>query len=163
MGKWECKYLEFTGFFGTTMYCMKNENKPEKIDNRIYEKYCKDKCEDCPTYNESSGSLCFLTTACCEVMGKEDDCFELQTLRLFRDEYMIDNGYINLVEEYYRIAPKIVEAINKQTDARKIWENLYYEYIKPCVNLAVKDTDECNEECLRLYKHMVLELKEKYF
>ena len=29
---------------------------------------------------------CFLTTACCEVLGLPDDCFELRTLRRYRDE-----------------------------------------------------------------------------
>ena len=29
---------------------------------------------------------CFLTTACCEVLGLADDCFELRTLRRYRDE-----------------------------------------------------------------------------
>src|SRR6476646_10620356 len=32
---------------------------------------------------------CFLTTACCEVLGLSDDCFELRTLRRYRDRVLI--------------------------------------------------------------------------
>ena len=31
---------------------------------------------------------CFLTTACCEVLGLSDDCFELRTLRRYRDRVL---------------------------------------------------------------------------
>ncbi len=32
---------------------------------------------------------CFLTTACCEVLGLSDDCFELRTLRRYRDRVLV--------------------------------------------------------------------------
>ncbi len=31
---------------------------------------------------------CFITTACCEVLGLDDDCFELRTLRRYRDQVL---------------------------------------------------------------------------
>ena len=31
---------------------------------------------------------CFITTACCETLGLADDCFELRTLRRYRDEVL---------------------------------------------------------------------------
>ena len=31
---------------------------------------------------------CFITTACCEALGLDDDCFELRTLRRYRDQVL---------------------------------------------------------------------------
>ena len=31
---------------------------------------------------------CFITTACCDVLGLDDDCFELRTLRRYRDDVL---------------------------------------------------------------------------
>ena len=57
--------------------------------------------------NFSAGVGCFITTVCCEYKGLADDCEELTILRKFRDTYVPKQ----LVKEYYKIAPKIVEII----------------------------------------------------
>ena len=47
---------------------------------------------------------CFLTTACCEVLGLPDDCFELRTLRRYRDETLAAMpGGNAAIAAYYRI------------------------------------------------------------
>ena len=63
----------------------------------------------------SSGSVgCFLTTACCQHKGLADGCDELQTLRAFRDSYMRPREDLRgLVQEYCRVAPDIVDAVNR--------------------------------------------------
>ncbi|MDE6275049.1 MAG: hypothetical protein K2M75_00775 [Clostridia bacterium] len=99
---------------------------------------------------------CFLTSACVEYKGKPDDCKELTALRLFRDTYMksVKNGQ-KLIDEYYKIAPEIVERINNSE-----LKNTYYEYIysviERCVDLL---SHESNEETLKEYMTMVLKLK----
>ena len=81
-----------------------------------------------------SGGGCFITTACVEYMNLADDCYELKTLRKFRDEYMLkhENG-INLAQNYYETAPKIVEILKTKQNAKEIFNNLYYDYIIPSV------------------------------
>ena len=60
------------------------------------------------------GGGCFITTAVCKYLGKNDNCEELTTLRKFRDEYMLstEEGK-KLVSQYYVEAPDIVTALEK--------------------------------------------------
>ena len=163
-----CKYYyETNSFFSTNMYCTKrSERNPERIDLSTYKLWCKDNCIKCPTFNlKDSDRWCFLTTACCEYMSKSDDCWELETLRAFRDGYMNScEEYRLLVQEYYTIAEPIVKAINSREDAQEIWSSLYHQYILPCVQLCELGTkeDDANYQCLLLYKEMVETLKNQY-
>ena len=87
--------------------------------------------EERPSY--SGGGGCYLTSACVEYLGKADDCEELTLLRKFRDEYMktTEEG-MRLVEEYYAVAPKIVERIDA-SGKQKIHYNYIYSVIKRCI------------------------------
>ncbi len=69
---------------------------------------------------------CFLTTATVGAIGLADDCWELQTLRRFRDKILkpTQDGR-KLVETYYEIAPRIVDNINARPDAEKIWRRTW--------------------------------------
>ena len=50
--------------------------------------------------------LCYITTAVCKTHNKPDDCYELTTLRGYRDTYLMktETGR-EIVEEYYNVAP----------------------------------------------------------
>ena len=106
------------------------------------------------------GILCYITTAVCEYQHKPDDCYELMTLRDYRDHYLMqtDEGR-QLVEEYYDIAPRIVWAIGMQPDAADIYDALYEEYLMPCIHYVENGQ---NEDCKKLYVDMVRGLEEKY-
>ena len=109
-----------------------------------------------PKAKTSSDGPCFITTACVEVAGLPDNCIELETMRFFRDEYLSKNKEKRkMIQEYYEIAPHIVEAINK--DERK--EEIYawiWKKIKYIVNL-IESGD--SEEAVKSYRKMVLKLK----
>ena len=79
---------------------------------------------------------CYITTAVCEFSGKPDDCDELTTLRRFRDTYMSSTPLLLAqVDEYYREAPKVVEAINHlpaETRAH-VYTTMRDNYITPAV------------------------------
>lgn len=97
-------------------------------------------------------SLCFITTAVCETMGKADDCEELQTLRRFRDNVLkptIDGA--EHVERYYREAPGIVEAIKRRHDATEIFRHFYTDYILPAVGQI---NDGRNFEAFNTYRKL---------
>lgn len=96
---------------------------------------------------------CFVTTAVCSASGLPDDCDELQTLRGFRDGYMMESpARTLLVQLYYEVAPLIVRAIEARDDAPEILETLRTSYILPAVQ-AVKSGD--NEHAFGLYVEML--------
>lgn len=90
---------------------------------------------------KAKGGGCFITTAICEAEGKADNCDELQTLRQFRDNVMLkDSRLAPLVAEYYEIAPRIVEAINKSAVPKDVFWMLRMQYLDNAIK-AVKDGD----------------------
>jgi hypothetical protein len=115
--------------------------------------------------NSNSGSApvskgwCFITTACVQTLGLPDDCYELTTLRKFRDTYMSSlSGGPSTIAEYYKIAPAIVESINQREDYKQIYESLF-EVIRTCVESIENNRPE---DAFEVYKEMVLLLKEEY-
>ena len=78
------------------------------------------------------GDGCFITTAVCLSSDKEDDCYELQALRKFRDDWMMEK-YPEQVEQYYREAPVIVSKISAREDASQIFKLFDSDFIQPAV------------------------------
>ena len=119
-----------------------------------------ERCRDFEPERSSSGP-CYLTTACVEVMGLEDDCIELESMRALRDEYIkakVTEGE-KLVTNYYETAPKIIDEVNKCINANEIWRMLYNEQILPCVEL-VKEGNY--EEAFKKYLEMTYLLNQKF-
>ena len=113
---------------------------------------------DSGSSNNSGG--CFLTTACTAARGLPDDCYELETLRGFRDNWLKKRkGGGTPIQEYYEIAPRIVEKINALPDADEIWERIYCELVVPCVELI--DEGEY-DAAFKHYQDYTLRLKERY-
>ena len=106
------------------------------------------------------GMFCYITTAVCESLNKPDDCYELTTLRKYRDEYLLstESGR-EIVEEYYNIAPTIVKRIGRQDDAGEIYRGIWDEYLSPCIHLIEKGR---KEECKDRYSEMVRKLEKEY-
>lgn len=87
------------------------------------------------TWSDGGCGGCFITQACVETMGLEDDGHVLTTLRYFRDKYMLaDVERCMKVADYYLMAPRIVEAIGQREDARQIYERMYSEFVLPAVS-----------------------------
>lgn len=108
-------------------------------------------------WNNVWSNMCYITTACVEHEGLPDNCDELQTMRQFRDtEIEKDDAFRQLVLEYYRNAPKIVEKINDQKDKDEILDHLYQDMIRPCVAYYKSgDTEKCRELYTRYYHNLV--------
>jgi hypothetical protein len=102
------------------------------------------------------GAVCFLTTAACEVVGLPDDCWELRTLRRFRDRAMprLPSGAEDIAR-YYREAPAIVAALRRRADAPRAFLALYWRWIIPCALLAALGADRL---CHRAYRAMMRRL-----
>ncbi len=108
-------------------------------------------------WNESwSNGGCYITTACVEHKGLSDDCDELTTMRLFRDDVIeTDPAFRQKVIEYYEYAPRIVEAIEHRDDKDDILDDLYKKMISPCVSLYKQGkTMDAKELYLAYYENM---------
>lgn len=104
--------------------------------------------------------LCYITTAVCRSLHKPEDCYELELLRNYRDNYLActEEGKA-LVEKYYDIAPTIVKRIDKTADAEEKYRFIWETYLKPCIN-AIEN--EKMERCRGTYVQMVEELQQQY-
>ncbi len=113
-------------------FCYKKDGY---INHEVYQRYCKNyDYANCPIYQREENKGCYITTACIAVLGCADDGEELTLLRTFRDTYM--NQYDRLraeIQEYYEVAPKIVERINAQNNFYEIYRAIFETMIVPCM------------------------------
>lgn len=104
--------------------------------------------------------LCFITTAVCDSLGKPDDCYELQSFRAFRDSFLLETEEgVRLVEQYYDLAPSIVNTINVLEEQDQIYMSLWKEYLEPCLEYINHGQQE---ECKKVYIDMVHTLTRTY-
>jgi len=116
------------------------------------------------TFADIDGSfkrkLCYITTAVCESLEKEDDCYELTALRGFRDNYMMHSKVGSaLVKEYYEMAPILVMRINSMKESNVIYKNIYEQFIQPCISFI---ENRKYMECQNKYSEMVQALRKHY-
>ncbi len=89
------------------------------------------------TTPDNDSEKCYITTAVCQYLGKPDNCKELTALRWFRDnwlQYQPDGK--RLIEQYYQIAPQIVDSLNSlpPEQCKSIYLQIWDQYILPCLN-----------------------------
>ncbi len=105
---------------------------------------CRAENTDTPLYDPrlkscANNRTCFLTTACADFVGLSDNCFELKSLRGFRDSYLArQSGGLDEIEAYYELAYLIMPAITQldiQTRSRLL-SFIYARYILPCAVLS---------------------------
>lgn len=77
---------------------------------------------------------CLIATTAFEVLGLPTDAPELERLRWFRDEILASqqNG-IDRIAEYYRLAPALVEAIDRHA-TYTVYESMHRDYIIPALS-----------------------------
>ena len=107
-----------------------------------------------------TGGGCYLTTACMVEKNAnfDDNCYELTTLRNFRDSYMKKYHEEDILY-YYETAPKIIEAINKLSNRKSIFHNMYDELVKAVI-LYLENFEF--EKAYSYYKDYTCRLEEKY-
>lgn len=107
-------------------------------------------------------SMCYITTACVEARGLGDDCYELNLLRLFRQEYVaqLPDGE-RIIADYHEKAPRILIAIESlgPARAREVYLELYERGIAPSVErIVVGRWDDAYE----IYRTMCEELDKRF-
>lgn len=79
---------------------------------------------------------CFITTACCETLGLSDDCFELRTLRRYRDTVLAKRpGGAEEIAAYYTLAPLILARLPHDAREQRL-RAVYARYILPAALAA---------------------------
>ena len=146
-------------YYNYNSYACRKINKDTNEDT--YYKYCRGyDYSDCPIYKGNDTSGCFLTSACVEAQGLADDCYELTTLRNFRDTYLrgTPEGAADVCE-YYHTAPAIVEKIKAGDNAKAVFARIYEELVLPCV--ALIEAGKLSE-AHSVYKVYTRRLQEQY-
>jgi len=111
----------------------------------------------CTVSGGSGGAGCFLTTAAVDTLGLADDCWELRTLRAFRDgPLLLQRGGGAVVEAYYALAPRLVEAIGQRSDAARVWLSAYWTGVLPS---AIAARLGLTQLALALYTRMTRRLE----
>jgi hypothetical protein len=126
---------------------------------RVYDHY-----ESCTTHfisKTDSGGGCYITTACVSAMGKKDDCYELQTLRQFRDTYLrsIPEGIADIMD-YYSTAPIIVDFILQSDTREEVLRRIYHELVSGSIELIRQGK---LKEAHEFYRSYVNGLKKEFF
>jgi len=102
---------------------------------------------------------CFLSTACIRHKHLPDQCEELQMLRKFRDDFMKASPLgRQLIEEYYSIGPKLVKAIEQDSNKADTYRYIYSCIKNACIKIRLME----NESAQDVYTKMVKQLGKKY-
>lgn len=134
------------------------KHKSIHVNSDLNENWSKtDNDRDKGTQEKSSGSGCYLTTACMDHMQDnfDDSCNELMILRWFRDNFVNEED----IKHYYDVAPIIVAKINSIPENNKIYKWIYEQVVQPCV-VAIQNKNY--EFAYNRYKSSVLALEEQF-
>lgn len=137
----------------------KSVQEQEEEKEEVYQPTQNYHATNLKTYNGSSGG-CFITTASAVCLQKGDDCEELNLMRKFRDEYVCNSEKgQELVLEYYRIAPLILEKLNQESDAEEIYHSIWCNDILPSIDCMNSGNPAGAQE---IYIRMVKKLAERF-
>ena len=110
--------------------------------------------------SNNNREFCFITTAACEFFNKEDNCYELTTFREFRDNWLAnEEDGLDLIREYYEIAPAIVQAIDSNENREELYKSIWNNCLIPCLHFIEEGKFK---ECKELYIEMVESLYKKF-
>ena len=156
----QCDYLDYSGsFFSGGYYCQK---KGQYLDKYTVDTYCDNslKYRECKYFKGSSQGSCYLTTAMCDILGFEDDCKVLNTLRCFRDANMKTNEeYKPLLEDYDVIGPILSDKMYDDENCKDVAKTMLKFYIKPAIE-AINDNN--TKVAIKIYEDMTLDLMDHY-
>ncbi|MBK6482332.1 MAG: DUF2188 domain-containing protein [Chitinophagaceae bacterium] len=102
---------------------------------------------------------CFITTACVRYYNLPDNCYQLQKLRSFRDNYLKNQKDGNdLIQQYYSVAPTLVKLLNEQTNKGNLFREIFHQINTACALIEIKE----NAKAKNIYIQVVSNLL-KYF
>jgi len=125
----------------------KGENRSKNNDGQ----WRKKREDSGKSREKKKGSGCFITTAVCQFRGLQDDCYELQQLRLFRDKQLMQTPEGEaLVARYYLEAPMIATRLSRPEDLEYAWSS-----ITNCVRLIEeKRYEQAIQEYCEMFQNL---------
>lgn len=110
--------------------------------------------------NHSDNSSCYITTACVETKGLPDNCFELESLRNFREVFLLKSkDGLEAVKRYYKIAPEIVKNIYTDEHFKDVYNDLYQKLVLGSLQFIARGR---NYEAFKNYEKITLDLEQRY-
>ena len=143
-----------------TMFCGTSDEK----GHCIYLKNCYYPDDNICSYYKNKNSYvpgggCYITTIVCDMLGFDDKCNILETLRKFRKNVMqTSSENKEILYEYDTVGPKISKSIKEDNDLELVNGILDF-YILPTVNLIKKHN---YKEAVLRYKNMTSSLENYY-
>ena len=137
-----------------THYIKLSNTNSSDIDNIVYVN------SDEYRYDNTEAYQCCIVTACIKAKGLPDDCYELKTLRNFRDEYIksLFDGK-EIVSNYYDIASIILNKIYEVPNSNEIFLDIYSDLVLKSVTLIENNK---NQQTFFYFKGYIDKLKKKY-
>lgn len=109
--------------------------------------------------NSKNSSSCYITTLLCGILKLSDSNHYINTLRNFRNNYLKNSEYNNLLVEYDVVGPIICKHLENDKQNRLVAAQLFYNYISPIVSLI---DDRMYKDAIVRYIMMVERLKSLY-
>lgn len=109
--------------------------------------------------NSKTSSSCYITTLLCGILKLSDSNHYINTLRNFRNNYLKNSEYNNLLVEYDVVGPIICKHLENDKQNRLVAAQLFYNYISPIVSLI---DDKMYKDAIVRYIMMVERLKNLY-
>jgi hypothetical protein len=160
------------GVTSTPAECIRLGGTPDQYDKKLKGHWCETRVADQQCERQLGDPLaywdvrtrrcdkCFLTTACVHYLALADDCFELSSLRRFRDNSLLRmSGGPEDIALYYKHAPQIVQHILASADPSRDFARLYALYILPSAIAAQLGFDRAAR---RIYTRMMRDLAARY-
>ncbi|EKE19044.1 MAG: hypothetical protein ACD_9C00157G0001 [uncultured bacterium] len=118
-------------------------------------RHCYGTGKKCSYIKSEPDSGCFVTTITCEMLGKDDNCDELQTLRHLRDHYVLKLPEGDKLFQQYREASRvIISEINRSQNPKDSALKIYFKLVD-IINLSKSNLFA---EALDKYVEMIREL-----
>ncbi len=152
----ECIYLDLNDSRSGNYYCTQNHQYYPLQDTTCG----KFQYRTSTTSPISMGGNCYITTAVCEILKYPKDCYYLNFLRAFRDNYLKKEvDCFTMLEEYRLTGPKIVKNLEEDKNRVLIAGYLLNYYIIP----SIEDIKKGNiEQAINIYIEMTNKLIDYY-
>lgn len=157
---WECMDCDEYNMYlvqNDQFYCNKMRryvSLNEKSCNTYFVKRDRNKIDERPN------TTCYITTAICHILGYEDDCPVLESLRSFRDNYMKNQEYCKpLLEDYDTVGPLIGEKLYEDKNRERQANRMLNIFIKEALE-AIRDREY--EAAVNTYVCMTMFLMDYY-
>jgi hypothetical protein len=106
---------------------------------------------------------CFITTACVKYYGLDDDCYQLSTLRNFRDSYLKTTPEgTSLIKQYYFVAPRLVSLLNDHPNKNVLFSQIFEEINLACELIQQSKREEAKDLYINTVRNLLTLFQLKY-